>query len=410
MIKILLFYIWCFIKIFQNKPSRNMLITILLLGFLLFYISRIRKPIIHSSNQRMQQLAFSLIFPMIIFNSGVLQSLIQHLPTCYILCSAKKSVITLKISPGVEVVVEKFENVFFDEPISFMFRWLKVLYNVFLRITGCFYFRTNVSKAKALVKAIQKEINVIIMHGLGGSSESNHVVSMANMFLRKRCRVFCINARGVKGKLETTEFTHFGLTKDLHVLSQYVIENYEGSLFYIGFSQGANITTKFMGEYSNSRVMGAVSVCNPFDFLAIERKMKERYGFIRSLAYNFMLTVFKDHLKAVLKREFEGDDIREIVEEMINEKILNYKDIDAFLEDVSSEKYIEKIDKPILFINADDDPVIPVDVIPREKILKNTNAVLVTMQGGHLGFKSIFMTSTVENIVRDYFMQIQLTN
>ena len=381
-----------------------MILYSLLFTILIIYISKIKRPELHSTNRYIKQLALSYIFPMIIMNSGVLQSMFQHIPTCYILCGTTKTIINLKIKEGVVVLVEKFENNLFEEPVSYTIKFLTAIYNFIYSVFGCFNVKADVNKN--VQKIEQKDVNVIIMHGLGGSSSSKHVVGAANMFLKKKCRVFCVNARGVKGTLKNDEFTHFGMTDDIKALTKHILCNYEGRIFYVGFSQGANICTKFMAEYKHERIIGGVSVCNPFNFLKIEEMFLKQRGYIFTYAYRFLGKVFMDYINDSLKTKYKKADIRFILQDLIDNKRLKAESVDAFMNENSSEFYINKIDVPYLFINADDDPVIPTAVIPREKIFKNANTGLVTLQGGHLGFKSIFMTSTVEGIINEFFTNL----
>ena len=370
---------------------------IFIIIMILIYLSRVRRPTLFTSNKNIKQIALRYIFPMIILNSGIIQSAIQHLFFIYILSGTIKTIIKLKTNDGGNIIVEKFENKTFSKYYSSKYKLIKVICEFLYRLLGWYNGRKSIMN-----KSKKKDTNIIVLHGLNGSSDSKYVIHTTNLFLRKGCRVFCLNARGMKCEFKGVGFTHFGHTEDLKSLTNYILTNYAGEIFYVGFSQGANICTKFMGEFKNNRIKGGVSVCNPFNLLKIQDIINSG-SFINKVGHWIVYINFKMYLEQILKEKIQAESFNELFQILIDKKILLYNSVDEFLIANSSEFYIEHIDKPWLFINADDDPVVPVEIIPKETIFDNENTGLITLQGGHLGFKSFFMTSTLYSIIDEFY-------
>ena len=83
---------------------------IFIIIMILIYLSRVRRPILFTSNKNIKQIALRYIFPMIILNSGIIQSAIQHLFFIYILSGTIKTIIKLKTNDGGNIIVEKFPS------------------------------------------------------------------------------------------------------------------------------------------------------------------------------------------------------------------------------------------------------------------------------------------------------------
>ncbi|ORD93673.1 ABHD2 [Enterospora canceri] len=340
------------------------------------YAYGIKKPAIFTTNKAIAAIMPSYTIPLFFLNIGFLQSTIPLFTRGRILNEARKRTLKLCLDEA-EINVDIFEN-------------------------------SNGSKTA---------LNVVLVPGLHGTSRSRYVVDAANFMLKKYCRVFVIHARGVLGLLKSNRYSHVGHTEDLLCLTEHIIGSYTNQVFFIGFSQGANVVTKFLGEFDSSRIVGGISVCNPFNFKNLENLVLTG-GICNRIGHRAVVYVLKKHLHEIfpnnLKFNMEQTRISklttctEVTAKLIEMDFIDTTDIETFLHQNSSEFYIEKIKKPFLFINAVDDPIIPEGVIPKQKILKNSMTGLITLHGGHLGFKSFFMTSTLETIMDQFAKQLKL--
>ena len=113
---------------------------------------------------------------------------------------------------------------------------------------------------------------MVLVHGLEGSSESGYMLSMAHAALSNGIAVHRFNMRGCGGTeaLSITSY-HAGQTSDvLHLLQER--KRQSGlPLFLVGFSLGANVSLKLAGELGESAselLAGVASVCAPIDLSA----------------------------------------------------------------------------------------------------------------------------------------------
>ncbi|KAL0265618.1 UNVERIFIED_CONTAM: hypothetical protein PYX00_011331 [Menopon gallinae] len=223
--------------------------------------------------------------------------------------------------------------------------------------------------------------NVLLVHGFNGSSRSTYIKSLA-YYLRGH-RVFAFNARGILSELRTPRFFHIGWTEDLEDVVQYILDNYKGSVFLVGFSMGSSWVTNYLARADDPRVVAGVGVCVPFNFYKINNIFRSTLK-ARLLAGEYRKYLGKH---AVFKSyKFNFSSVEEI-DRNLTLKVFGFLSCDEYYQRESCEEKLMNIKKPALFINTRDDPIIPYHTIPTEKIKKNPNLILcVVRAGGHLGF------------------------
>lgn len=252
--------------------------------------------------------------------------------------------------------------------------------------------------------SVQFESNVLLVHGLNGSSSSSYIKGMANVFLRKNCRVFCFNARGSKLPPTTNVFSHIGLTSDIRSTVDYILKNYSGDLTLIGFSMGANWVANFLAGYEDrQRIRMGISVCCPFDFYKL-RSIFQMTSFYKRFINYFMTRNYKRYIKksTVDRLWFKDTTFLHEVDAKLFE-ITGMDMSDDFYKQNSCVRILDRIDRPFLFLNSSDDPVIPENIIPFDICRRNENISLVILKGGHLGFFTNGKETTAEIIISRYF-------
>ncbi|KAJ2610653.1 hypothetical protein H4S08_003518 [Coemansia sp. RSA 1365] len=173
----------------------------------------------------------------------------------------------------------------------------------------------------------------------------------------------------------------------------------KASIGAIGFSIGANILAKYLGEQGKeSNLAAAITIGCLFDMKKTFNKMDKP-----SL---FNDKVFQPNLTAAIKKyankhqeiiqrgsaEFDFNAINKAtrvkqLDALLTSKAAGYDTREEYYEASSSAPLIHRIATPYLAINSKDDPVVPVDAIPFEAIRSNPWTALVTVDhGGHLAF------------------------
>jgi len=163
--------------------------------------------------------------------------------------------------------------------------------------------------------------NVILVHGMGGSSNSTYIKGMANVFLEKNTRVFCFNSRGTRHKPVKSIFSHIGLTSDLKEVVEYVISKYTGNIILIGFSLGSNWVVKLLGEYSHPRITMGIAICCPFDFISLNSYFNVPSPY-RRLLYHLMTWKYKKYINRSMDHNIDLSTCTKVEE--IDGKMLEY--------------------------------------------------------------------------------------
>lgn len=199
-------------------------------------------------------------------------------------------------------------------------------------------------------------------------------------------------------------------TNDIRVAALHIKQNNPGShMFAVGFSLGANILTKYLGEEKeNTPFVGAVSLGNPFDLMATNEHLESN---LIGRFYNSKLTVglvsyarryihffqrfqkrskiFYNFLKkkrnekqlslvpgVIMQEVLNSKTVREFDSKLVI-KVFGYKSTEEYYRDASSNKYVKDIAIPFLIINAKDDPISLSSSIPIENLKENPNLFFV---------------------------------
>ena len=209
----------------------------------------------------------------------------------------------------------------------------------------------------------ENDVPTIIMHhGLCGDASSEHIVFMARKFLSspvQKFRVVCVVMRGCGGlDLMTSHAMHGARTCDLKGAIEHIHRKLPRSrLFGIGFSLGAGVMLKYLGqEGGNTCLEGAYCVSPPWDgknqsmffplwalFLAIPVKiyaLRHRQCF--KSAY---------HLLCILLAPTLG-----CVDELLTENH-GYQTLAEYYSACSPTGLSYNIQVPTLSVSARDDPV-----------------------------------------------------
>jgi len=111
---------------------------------------------------------------------------------------------------------------------------------------------------------------LILLPGLTGGSEDSYVQHAVSHAREAGIRAVVFNSRGTSGSPVTTaQFYSASFTQDLRCVVGHVGCKYpEAPLFAAGWSLGANILMRYLGEEGGSTpVRAAVAMCNPFDLV-----------------------------------------------------------------------------------------------------------------------------------------------
>ncbi|MCA9944702.1 MAG: alpha/beta fold hydrolase [Anaerolineales bacterium] len=238
---------------------------------------------------------------------------------------------------------------------------------------------------------------VLLLHGLEGNARRSYACETYQHLARLGIRSVGLNYRSCSGEINrTARFYHSGATDDvalaLSALAEWFPHSKRG---LIGFSLGANLTLKFVGEQGangQSWVDTAVAVSPPFD-MAKSSDLLAR-GFNRLYVQYFLQTLRPkirakaDLLEPVIDVEklLAARTFREF-DDAGTAPLGGFRDADDYYDKCSTAQFLPAIQVPTLLLRALDDPLFAPDDVPYDLIEANPCLTAgITPQGGHMGF------------------------
>ncbi len=238
---------------------------------------------------------------------------------------------------------------------------------------------------------------VLCLHGLEGSSRAKYVLGMLREANRLGWRGVALNFRSCSGEINRQRrFYHSGETTDLDWVVRRLTARFPGApLFLIGFSLGGNVLLKWLGEQGEKApdsVRAGVAISVPFDLAAAARSIDR--GFSRIYGKVFLKTLKE---KALIKeRQYPGlvdpARVRRIAsfaafDDQVTAPVHGFLDGLDYWTSTSSQKFLDAIRRPVLLINAQNDPFLPSECLPR-KIIEQSQCLSAEFppSGGHTGF------------------------
>ena len=267
---------------------------------------------------------------------------------------------------------------------------------------------------------------IIALHGITGHAQENYMRDLCKQAALYSFRIVCINARGAGGtKLASAKGFHAGKSDDFRSVVEYVNSKFPQSiLFGVGFSLGANVLGKYLGEWGMDCLMqGAVLFSNPCDLHVSSEKMTSTW-----LHRNLLNARITDNLKKWMQPhrsvfgkivDFAMIDaattIREFDEHYILPVFPEFSDVDDYYTKSSSCEYISQVKIPLLVVHSKDDPICPISAISNAVVDEASNITICrTKYGSHvcwLNSLNVYNRSSwAEPVATSFFRYLQETN
>ncbi|CAG8613467.1 3830_t:CDS:2 [Funneliformis mosseae] len=242
---------------------------------------------------------------------------------------------------------------------------------------------------------------IIVLHGLTGGSHESYIRCLLEILVNPpyNYRAVVINFRGcAESDITSPRLYSAGVTDDIRPVISYIKKCIPNApLLGIGFSMGANMLIKYLGEEGErTPLFAAASVANPFDLIggtrSLERTYIGKYVYSPTMANNLKKAlarhehIMKEDKRLDLEYAKSAFTLREF-DARLTAISFGYETVDHYYRDASSSQYITKVKIPLLCLNAEDDPVASHECIPFDECIYNPNIILATTYyGGHLGW------------------------
>ncbi len=242
---------------------------------------------------------------------------------------------------------------------------------------------------------------VVLVHGVGGSSESKYVVRAAVAFYRAGYNVIRLNLRGAGASVDDApKLYHAGLTEDLTVVAEALaLDARVTQTLFLGFSLGGNVTLKAAAEWGASppaKVAGVASISAPMNLVETSRLLETLETFpYRAFVLSGLITTARKFAKLrpdaapfTTRDLFKMRTVRDY-DEVVVAPMHGFANATAYYESQSSGQYLPKIKLPTLIVHAEDDPMVPgFTVSPWLKAIPKGSPIQIAWsdRGGHVGW------------------------
>jgi predicted alpha/beta-fold hydrolase len=241
---------------------------------------------------------------------------------------------------------------------------------------------------------------VILFHGLAGSYKSPYIQGMMHALHHAGISSVLMHFRGCSGRDNAKARSyHSGDTADAAEFIASVKERYpHAKLAAVGYSLGANMLLKYLGERQNNTLLdAAVAVSAPMLLDLSSTQMNK--GFSR-----FYQRLLLKELGAALEAKYEKHDMPRLIglqkkdikklknfrlfDEAYTAKINGFASAEDYYKKSSAKQFLKSITTPTLIIHAKDDPFMTPEVIPTPQEISSSVALKILEHGGHVGFIS----------------------
>lgn len=255
---------------------------------------------------------------------------------------------------------------------------------------------------------------VLLLHGLEGSSRSGYLVSLAQRLLEAGYAVHRMNLRGCGlSEPHSPTLYHSGLTIDARrILEQWRAAG-RGPRFLAGFSLGGNVVLKLAGELGEAAaglVEGVCAVSTPIDLHACVRAIMRPSNWIYHQKFVRSLKRRYERRRRTAPERFPAADlgcIRTIYDfdDRVTAPFFGFGNAANYYATQSSLRFLPGIRVPALLVQAKDDPMIPFELFSAPALRSNPHVRLLAVEhGGHLGFLARGPERFwLDGILRDWF-------
>ncbi len=231
---------------------------------------------------------------------------------------------------------------------------------------------------------------VVLIHGLGGSAESNYALRGARTAVAAGFSCLRMNLRGVCGG--GGDFFHAGLVDDLFpVLASPELEPFDG-IYLLGYSLGGHVALRFATLAENPRLRGVAAVCSPLDLDACAACFDRpggwlyRTAILRSLKRTYARIAREHDVPTPVSAVNRVKSIREWDNHTVVPRF-GFADAEDYYARMSVGQRLPELGVPALLVACENDPLVPAESL-KPWISKANGHLKVawTERGGHVGF------------------------
>ncbi len=239
---------------------------------------------------------------------------------------------------------------------------------------------------------------VVLSHGMEGNNRRKYIWGMVNAFAREGWDALAWNYRSCgQEPNRRSRLYHCADLDDIRAIINYALSLGYKRIILCGFSMGGNITLNYLGNFADDmpdEILGGITFSVPCDLTACSIKLDS--GFNKVYVWNFLLTLRrKVRLKhAQMPDVYDIDGLSDVktlrdFDNRYTAPIHGFLSAEDYWDKASCMHVLDKITRPVLLVNAKNDPFLAPSCFPVEAAEKSGHLYLeMPQEGGHVGFIS----------------------
>ncbi|MDF2179231.1 hydrolase [Aliiglaciecola sp. CAU 1673] len=239
---------------------------------------------------------------------------------------------------------------------------------------------------------------VVCFHGLEGSARSHYANDMLAMLHQHGWRGVMMHFRGCgNGPNKQHRAYHSGDTEDALYLLDWLQQRLPKlRKVGLGFSLGANMLLKLLGEHSRQRFLeAAIAVSPPFRLSSCAESIGKGFS---NFYQRYLLKSMRERLVQKMglmdfseKLGLNAEQVQSIqsfreFDQKVTAPLHGFRDADHYYEQCSAVRYMRNIQTPTLVLHALDDPFMSPSVVPMADEISPWIRLELSRRGGHVGF------------------------
>ncbi len=238
----------------------------------------------------------------------------------------------------------------------------------------------------------------VIFHGLEGSIKSHYANDLMAFLQKLGWQTVLMHFRGCGGEPNSTARAyHSGETEDATFFLNWLDNKFPAiPKVAIGFSLGANMLLKMLGENPSQKLLkAAVAISAPLRLDECSRSINE--GFSRVYQNYLLKSMIKTLRTKMQSINYDGliniqdkqvSDIQNFrqFDEHVTAPLHGFGSADDYYQKCSAIGFLKHIETPTLVLHSVDDPFMNEAVIPDDHDLSDSVEFELSLKGGHVGF------------------------
>lgn len=267
---------------------------------------------------------------------------------------------------------------------------------------------------------------VVLFHGLEGSVNSHYANDLMATCEQQGWLPVLMHFRGCSGETNhTPRAYHSGETQDPLYFLQWLEQQYPAlPKVAVGFSLGANMLLKLLGENpTQTYIKAAVAVSPPLRLDECAKSINK--GFSRLYQQHLLKSMLATLKNKMAKLDYNGhlkigvQDLGQLTsfrdfDQHITAPLHGFEGADDYYQRCSAMDFLKHIATPTLILHAKDDPFMNENVIPAKEQLSSFVRLELSEKGGHVGFMQglpwkpkVWMHQRISQYIGNYLNQIE---